>query len=326
MIEKYLSDYGFGKKAIDKVLVHIQKKYTEENMFIRMKENVQFLENYGFSREAIIKIFSSNVYSFHKRASNNEGILSHLESFGIARPTLRKLLKRSPSLLNVSIEKFNRMFEKFRLMEMSDEEIVKILLSCPNLFLSERKVDSVLDWLYSWWPKKEDVKRIILRAPSSITRHPDSLEDKMQWFLGFGLDRMEVAKAVLVSPQILTMGMERFERRVKILESANFSHEEIKNILIEYPAIMALKEDTLLEKITFLCGNGFQDVIVKRPKYLMQNVRLTKARVNFLRYIGQDSAKNYSTLVFIGNRQFENKFKIERSTLLDLFSSKEKEY
>ena len=83
------------------------------------------------------------------------------------------------------------------------------------------------------------------------------------------------------------------------------------------PTIFGYGIENIKEKIDFLISENLKNIILKKPKNLMQSVDLTYARYRYLteeRHIDIDEEN--SRYLFKNKKEFENTFGIDNLTLV----------
>ena len=165
----------------------------------------------------------------------------------------------------------------------------------------------------------KNIIKMIRRCPNIICFDVLNLENKFNDLIELGFKKDDIISMTGECPNIFTYSTFSISGKIDGLVELGYSMEEVIKIIIGLPAVLGLSLDNLGEKINYLNDIGLHDVFVLNPKYLMQSVKLSYARYNFLKDSGiLVTIDNYRKL-FMGEKTFIKQYGISKDLLLDKY-------
>ena len=138
-----------------------------------------------------------------------------------------------------------------------------------------------------------------------------------------GYSKEEVIKMTKTLPAIYGYSIENMKQKITNIESLGYSKEEVIKMAKTLPTIYGLSIENMKQKIDFYDSINLHDLALLNTKYLMQSVSLSYARYKFYQYKGINVTIDNYKLLFINNKQFENKYKITKKELLEKYNYEE---
>ena len=123
-------------------------------------------------------------------------------------------------------------------------------------------------------------------------------------------------------PSLYSYSIENINKKINDLIELGYSKKEVLYLLYELPALFGLTLENIKNKVEFLKDIGLGDIIIKKPKYLIQSIDLTYARYHYL--ISKNiviTPEKYS-LLFKGETAFEKQYGVKKQELIEKYNYK----
>jgi len=295
--------------------------------------SVDLIKNRYDHIEKIFKKYTNKFVISNSRifSHDNKYFDDRIEYFirlGIEDDELIKVLLNCPTLttigeinLDISINNLSSKIE--------DKEMLINLIKSNSKVLSysTKTINDKFDWFYNKGYSKKDAAKIICKADKILTLNyyqDDNLDSNMDNKYKFLVDNLKYTKEEIIDitlsfPEYYTLSLNTIRNRLYNMTKLGFNLNQVKKIFYDFPEIISFKEETLNDKYDYFLKLDMLDIFFKDPKYLMQSLKLTKARYNFMIDRGLRVNKNNYGKLFVGNKKFKKTYGIDNDTLLEKY-------
>ena len=261
------------------------KKLREETLIRQVKRNYNWLLEFGYSKEEVIKITKTLPTIYGLSIENMIQKIEEVVGLGYIKQEIIKMTKSFPQLYSITIESIKQKIEDLIEIGYSKEEVIKMTRNFPQLY--------------------------------SITI--EFIKQKIEDLMELGYSKEEVIKITKDFSSIYSFSIDSMKQKIEDLMELGYSKEEVIKMTKSLPTIFGLSIENMKQKISFYDSINMHELAVVDSKMLMQSVNLSYARYNFYLKIGIPiSMDNYKKL-FISNKIFENQFKITKTELLKMY-------
>lgn len=283
-IIKFLEDFGFSKKIINKILTHHAFiNYSYESLYNRIDENISWLLQNGYSEEEIIKMIN----------------------------------KSYRHLLTLSLEHMEKQKQLFLEIGYTNAEYLKILKMFPSILSigTDNILEKINYFLDLGLTKEEFIKKSII-SPTVFAYSMPRIKAKEQLFLSLGYTKKEYRQIIKTIFALIGYDEESLITKYNLLLSFGYSREEVIKMTTEFPALYSQSNESIYKKIELLKNLGLDKAVLRNPKNLMMSVNLIYARVEFLQESGILINEEYYSIIFSKNKIFRQRFGFTKEELL----------
>lgn len=206
----------------------------------------------------------------------------------------------------------------FKKNGFSDEQILKINrckalwnISEDDLFF---RITSIFEFLFALKLAKNEAIEKITRWPNILSFSLNNIGEKYSHFIDLGYTGEQVAHMFKGMPSIFGYSINSIDNRIEFLRSKGFTLDEVIYMIYGNPQILSYDKNKLDRKLDFILSCGFRNLIVNKPKELMQSYELTVARYNFLANIDFKFKNGYE--LFIPQKDFQKKFNLNNEQVI----------
>ena len=159
-------------------------------------------------------------------------------------------------------------------------------------------------------------------SPSIYSRSTENIKQKIEDLIEMGYTREEILKMIKEIPAILSYSIDTMKQKRNDLEELGFTKEEVIYMTKKLPALFGYSKENIKQKVEYLRKMNLEFIIFKDPKYLIQSLELTQARMNYFyeQEIKLDET-NFSKLYY-SHPIFEKQFGISKKELLEKYGTK----
>ena len=186
-------------------------------------------------------------------------------------------------------------------------------------------MEEVKDLLKKLGYKKEEIEKI-LSEHAVVTLTPNTLFKKIkenyEFFINQGYSKTDIINMTKTSPAMYSYSIQNLEDKIEELVKLGYDKENIVKITKASPEIYSYSTSKLQQKLEFYNSIGLHNIIIKRPKNLMQSVELSYARYMFYKENGINIDETNFKKLFDSEQRFKTKYKITKSELLSKYDYK----
>ena len=316
----FLRETGIKEDKIGSVIARFYPIFTYDlDLF---NHSINRLLEYGFTKAEISKMITlaPNTLAINDRIDDS---FNYLYSLGYSKEDIMDIVKRSPSILNHSINYINKRFDYFKSIGMNEDEALRALKRAPTLIaFSNEALDKKIDNLVKIGFNIQDVYSILRVNPSILAYTEESIMERINTLIGLGFTKEEAIKLYSYQKTMFTMKPDSIQDKVNTLRECKYTLENVKSIIGKYPGVTSLNSDSIKDKITFYDSLGLHNIIVREPKHLMQSLTLSKARSRYFEENGMAiNDSNYRRL-FMGEKVFVKQFHKTNKDILEKYGDK----
>ena len=117
-----------------------------------------------------------------------------------------------------------------------------------------------------------------------------------------------------------TLEIDNIKDKINFLIDLGYSKQEVLKMTINFPALYSFSEENIIEKIEYYRKKNLDFIIIENTKYLMQSMKKTKARYNYLteeKMFSLDES-NYSKL-FMSEKNFQKTYGVSTDALIRMY-------
>lgn len=293
----------------------------------------QFQKKYNISNEELI---NKHPYKNNRKIVSNSritkpveetmstkyyGMINYLVLLGYKKEEAIKMLKKNPTLADLSPNSINDKINNFLEIGFTKEELLTLMLKYPIvLCMSIENINAKIDAFKILGYSKTDIIKISKRLPTIFCYSIDNIKTKIEDMISLGFTREEVIKMIKLFPSVLSISIDNIKNKINIFLEYGYTYEEILYIFKVIPSIIASAPDSLRRKLNFYNTIGISDHIKAYPIKLMLSLNLVYARYRLLSERGIIIDEKSSIKLFCNNKQFEKVYGISKETLLNMYS------
>ena len=305
-----------------------EKSYRK--LFMRSK---QFQKKYNISSEELINKYPYKTNK--KRVPNSRitkpveetmstkyyGMINYLVQLGYKKEEAIKILKKNPTLADLSPSSINDKINNFLEIGFTKEELHTLMLKYPVvLCMSIENINAKIDAFRTLGYSKIDIIKISKRLPTIFCYSIDNIKTKIEDMITLGFTREVVIKMVRNFPSILSISMDNIKNKINIFLEHGYTYDDILYTFEVIPAVMAYSPDSLREKLKYYNSIGIHNFIAMKPIKLMLSLNLVYARYRYLTEKGIVIDEKNSYKMFCNNKLFERLHGISKEVLLSRYS------
>lgn len=295
LLDTLLRKLGFQKREIDKIKSSYSlRSFTEKKLVKRIYLAYMFILSLGYSMTETCKIIATCPTIGGCSTNTLSRKIENLANLGFSAKEINKLIKRNPKSLSYSVTTVKDKFGFFINFGMEKAMVIKMFAHYPKILSSSiDQYKSIIKFLYD---------------------------------LKLDFTKGDIIEILVFTPQITAFDQNNIRNKVNMLKSKNFTAEEIRIMMVNYPNLLSQDFNKLSKKIDIYIELGIIGLIVRDSKRLMQSLELTIARVKFLQdRIHRDIESGYRR-IFKDQNTFKKMYQIDSETLKLLYAEEIKKY
>lgn len=151
-----------------------------------------------------------------------------------------------------------------------------------------------------------------------------AIEDIKKYFKSKDYSESSI-NTILTGPRIYECSIEKIQNVEKVFNKNHYSEQELEKVEASYPHIFCHQPAPLDKKLMYYNDISIKNIIIIRPRNLMQGLKLTYARHSFLsdNHLFQDNQKR---VLFLDENAFTKKYGVNNRELLTAYPIKEEKY
>ena len=169
---------------------------------------------------------------------------------------------------------------------------------------------------------KKDAEEIIKAYPLTNLKDEtlkENIKTNYKLLMNLGYTNEEVIKMTKMLPALYSYSEDNITNKIDFLIDLGYSKQEVLKMTINFPALYSFSEENIIEKIEYYRKKNLDFIIIENTKYLMQSMKKTKARYNYLteeKMFSLDES-NYSKL-FMSEKNFQKTYGVSTDALIKL--------
>ena len=171
---------------------------------------------------------------------------------------------------------------------------------------SEKKIIDKISFLINLGYSKKEILKITKTFPTLYGLSKENITDKIDFLISIGYTKEEVLEMTNILPTLYNYSEDNIKDKINFLIDLGYSKQEVLKMTINFPALYSFSEENIIEKIEYYRMKNLDFIIIENTKYLMQSMKKTKARYNYLteeKMFSLDES-NYSKL-FMSEKNFK---------------------
>ena len=306
----------------------------DENSYSKLfRRSKHFQKQYNISSEELIKKYPYK--NNNKRVQNSRttkpleetmftkyyGMINYLILLGYKEEEAIKMLKKNPTLADLSPNSINDKISNFFEMGFTKEELRALMLKYPIILcMSIENINAKIDTFRTLGYSNKDIIKMSKRLPTIFCYSIDNIKTKIEDMILLGFTREEVIQMIKIFPSVLSISIDNIKNKINIFLEYGYTYEEILYIFEVIPAVMAYSIDSLREKLKYYNSIGIHNFIAMKPIKLMLSLNLVYARYKFLIEKGIVIDEKSSYKLFCNNKLFERLHGISKEALLNMYN------
>jgi len=206
------------------------------------------------------------------------GRLIYLRSVGIK--DIRKVLRRFPSVLNLTVENVRRKVEYLQSIGIGTEYLAELIESFPNLIgLSIENMQEKVKYLQSIGVK--NIGKVVKKFPYTLAYSVDRMQKIVDYLENIGV--RDVGKLLERYPRILGYSIEKMQERLEYLQSIGI--ENVGEVIEKFPQVVGYSIDKMQKIFRCLERMGIKNVgkfVEKFPAILGHSVEKIQKNYEYL--------------------------------------------
>ena len=191
----------------------------------------------------------------------------------------------------------------------------------PSLYsYSEETITNKIDFLIKQGYSKEEVIKMTKVLPSLYGYSEENINKKINFLLNLGYTKEEIIKMTKTLPSLYGYSEETITNKINFLIKQGYSKEEVIKMTKTFPALYGISEENIEEKIEYYKEKGLEFIIIEDTKQLMQSMKKTKARYNYLTEVMlmDIDESNYRRL-FYDEKNFQKTYGVSTDSLIKTY-------
>jgi len=180
----------------------------------------------------------------------------YMNEFNLTKQEFIKIIKKQPTLLNLSEEGIKAKTNFYRLkLNLNKQQFIKMLKSCPAvLAFSEENIESKTNFYKKEFRLSDDeFVKIIKTAPTLFAFTEESIIAKKEFYIKeFDLTEQEFIKLIKISPSLLIYSEESVKTKLDFyLQELGLNKFEFVKMLKTQPSLLDYSESSIKSKVEF---------------------------------------------------------------------------
>ncbi len=148
----------------------------------------------------------------------------------------------------------------------------------------------------------------------------NNIKRNYKFLLNLGYTKEEIIKMTKSLPSLYGLSEETITNKINFLIKQGYSKEEVIKMIKTLPALYGISEENIEEKIEYYKEKGLEFIITEDTKQLMQSMKKTKARYNYLTEVMlmDIDESNYRRL-FYGEKKFQKTYGVSTDSLIKMY-------
>ncbi len=167
---------------------------------------------------------------------------------------------------------------------------------------------------------KEEIIKMTKSLPSLYGLSEENITNKINFLIKQGYSKEEVIKITKTLPALYSYSEETITNKINFLIKQGYSKEEVIKMIKTLPALYGISEENIEEKIEYYKEKGLEFIITEDTKQLMQSMKKTKARYNYLTEVMlmDIDESNYRRL-FYDEKKFQKTYGVSTDSLIKTY-------
>eukprot|EP00741_Cyanophora_paradoxa_P025331 tig00000367_g24450.t1 len=224
--------------------------------------------------------FAESSVTLHKATQ----LIAVLSQLGVGQAQAGRILRRMPQLLNVSVEKAQRVVD-FLLAEGFTKEELKQCVSKAPLFTYgvESNVAPKLRFLEGLGLSPAAARSVAARAPIFSYGLESNLRPKTELLRSLGFSHAQIASIVHRFPQIFNYAPSSLVPKLDALERAGLPRPAVLQLVSKKPVVLSLSPSSIASKLALLSDIGATpEELAAFPAFLTLSTERIRRRAAFL--------------------------------------------
>ena len=309
-------EFTFTEEELNKIKAKMGKyrKLNMERVILKMK----LLISLGFNQSQSLRIIQKFPEILDLDDNNTKEKFKNFFAIGYTTREILKLAFKQPMLLSLGFEK--NIVQKISDLEelgFTRQDIVKISKIFPSIYTYNiNTIRKRLDDFCSLGYSSEEVIKMMISSPTLFGLSKEHIEEKLNFLINLGFKKTQAIYVTSRATSLLTVSNETLQKRYDALISCDLTDEQLHQMIINYPSLLAFSPDNSVPKIKYYQAIELDSVIIREPKRLMQSFELSCARVAFFKELGHTITASNSSRIFINEKDFIKKYGITNDDLI----------
>ena len=315
-----LKELGYLDVDIERILnSFVISRMNEEKLYNNIIDDYNFLSKY-YTKEEIKKMVILSPTLFGFSTLNLEKKIDDLIKLGYTKNQVIKMCRMYPYLFGYNIITIKAKLDHFVGLGYSYCEILKLTYKNPSLItMSSESFNNKINFFISLGYTKEEIIHMSLKFPRLLSLSSTHLLNTFKFLKSIGYSEDNIRKMTCIFPPIYGLSTKLILNTFKFLKGLGYTYNQVIDITISLPAIFSYSDKNLLDKIRYYKEIGLSDLIIIKPKILMQSIELSYARYEYMKTKNiVINIKNYRKL-FIGQFIFVSYYDINNDDIKILY-------
>ena len=122
-----------------------------------------------------------------------------------------------------------------------------------------------------------------LKFPKLLRFSFTHILNTFKFLKSIGYSEDDIRKMTCIFPSIYSFGTKYILDKFNFLKGLGYTDNQVKDITISLPSIFGFSNKNLLDKIRYYKEIGLSDLIIIKPKILIQSIELSYARYEYMK-------------------------------------------
>lgn len=225
----------------------------------KWKPLIQYLSSLGLNECHFARIYNRHKPTLQTKAASAQERLDFLRGAGVKTEGLVKIILKQPQILGYTIENNLKPHIDFlRGLGVPDSRLGKIIISDPSLFSYSLELSlkpRVRFLTEEVGIKRTDLAKVVILGPQILRQPAEAMKFRLEFFSKeLGASKDELVKMVTKHPQLLHYSIkDGIQPRINFLRSIGINDAGIVKLLTRLPQILSLSvENNLRPKYLYL--------------------------------------------------------------------------
>lgn len=323
MIRNIFIEYGFEKEAIDKVLsYHPVCNFADDTLTSRVQGVFKELLLLGYKKNEVRKMINIHPVLLCYELGTSTKKINDLVKIGYRLEEIRKITKYCPQILGYSMDKIEERISNLLSYGLNKKDVLKMTKYAPSILgeditLVNNKIKFLKELGF------DNTCYMIKKLPALLTYDSESLVGKINNFVSMGYEKQEVIEMIKKNPKLLSYSEKRLKDDFNSVINLDIEKDKVLYIFKQLSSLFGSDIEKTKGKILFFREMGLENIVLEKPRNLIQSIELTYARYNYLKDIGEDITTQDYNKLFIDGKYFKRKFGKSKEELLEMYNYEE---
>ena len=127
----------------------------------------------------------------------------------------------------------------------------------------------------------------------------------------------------VIHSSVYSYSIDSMKKKIDDMVALGFNYKNVIEMTLKLPTLFGLSIDNIKNKKEFYDQIGLTDIMILKPKFIMQSVDLSYARYMFYKDKETEINLNNCTVLFMDQKVFIKKYGISNKELIEIYNYQE---